>query len=87
VEVELAAELGGVRLDVADRGPGVAAELREKIFEKFYRLDQSLTARVPGSGLGLSIARRLLRDLGGDLVCLPRDGGGACFRITLKETA
>ena len=87
VEVELVAELGGVRLDVADRGPGVAAELREKIFEKFFRLDESLTARVPGSGLGLSIARRLLRDLGGDLVCLPREGGGACFRITLKETA
>jgi len=39
---------------------------------------------VPGSGLGLSIARRLLRDLDGDLACLPREGGGATFRITLK---
>ena len=86
VEVELVAEYGGARLDVCDRGPGVPAELREKIFEKFYRLDESLTARVPGSGLGLSIARRLLRDLGGDLACLPRDGGGACFRITLKDS-
>jgi len=84
VDIELAPDHGGARLDVLDRGPGVPADLREKIFEKFYRLDQSLTARVPGSGLGLSIARRLLRDLGGDLVCLPREGGGGCFRITLK---
>jgi len=86
VEVELAPAEGGARLDVGDRGSGVPEELREKIFEKFYRLDQSLTARVPGSGLGLSIARRLLRDLGGDLVCLPRAGGGACFRIILKNS-
>ncbi len=78
---------GGAQLEVGDRGPGVPEELREKIFEKFYRLDQSLTARVPGSGLGLSIARRLLRDLGGNLVCLPRAGGGACFRVTLPAFA
>jgi signal transduction histidine kinase len=85
IEIVLTATTGsGAQLEVNDRGPGVPEELREKIFEKFYRLDQSLTARVPGSGLGLSIARRLLRDLGGDLVCLPREGGGACFRIHLK---
>ena len=86
VDIELTAAHAGMRLDVLDRGPGVPTELREQIFEKFYRLDQSLTARVPGSGLGLSIARRLLRDLGGDLVCLPREGGGACFRITLPAS-
>jgi signal transduction histidine kinase len=85
IEIALTATTGGgAQFDVNDRGPGVPEALREKIFEKFYRLDQSLTARVPGSGLGLSIARRLLRDLGGDLVCLPREGGGACFRIILK---
>jgi len=62
----------------------VPPELREKIFEEFYRVDASLTTRIPGSGLGLSIARRLLRDLGGDLLCLPRQGGGSCFRIVLR---
>jgi len=71
---------------VLDRGPGVPVELREKVFENFCRGDASLTARVPGSGLGLSIARRLLRDLGGDLLCLPREGGGACFRIVLRSS-
>jgi len=86
VELHLEAQGDAVQLDVLDRGPGVPDGLREKIFENFYRMDESLTARVPGSGLGLSIARRLLRDLGGDLLCLPRDGGGACFRIVLRAS-
>jgi signal transduction histidine kinase len=84
--VEMQAECQGtvVHLDVLDRGPGVPEELREKVFEDFFRLDASLTARVPGSGLGLSLARRLLREIGGDVVCLPREGGGACFRIIMR---
>ena len=86
VEVRAQRQGGTVFLEVLDRGPGVPAELREKVFENFCRGDASLTARVPGSGLGLSIARRLLRDLGGDLLCLPREGGGACFRIVLRSS-
>jgi signal transduction histidine kinase len=66
-----------------DRGPGIPATHREKIFEKFYRIDDSLTARQPGSGLGLSIARWLLRDLGGDLIYEPRAEGGSCFVVSL----
>ncbi|MBI2441491.1 MAG: HAMP domain-containing histidine kinase [Lentisphaerae bacterium] len=71
------------RLDIMDRGPGIPAAHRGKIFEKFYRVDDSLTTRQPGSGLGLSIARRLLRDLGGDLTFEPRAGGGSCFVVRL----
>ena len=81
VEAERVGERVAVR--VLDRGPGVPARLVEKVFEKFFRADDSLTAHVAGSGLGLSIARRLARDLGGDLVCRARAGGGACFEFTL----
>ena len=83
VEVEAARAGDRVAVRVLDRGPGVPARLAERVFEKFYRVDDSLTARVAGSGLGLSIARRLARDLGGDLVCRARDGCGACFEFTL----
>lgn len=76
-----------VTITVADRGPGVAREHRERIFESFYRVDDSLTTQVPGSGLGLSIGRRLIRDLGGDLLYRPRDGGGSVFEMQWpKET-
>lgn len=70
-------------LQVADRGPGVQSEHRDRIFKKFHRVDDSLTAGKPGSGLGLSIARRLLRDLGGDLLYKPREGRGSCFVILI----
>lgn len=68
---------------VADRGPGVAAEHRERIFEKFHRVDDTLTAEKGGAGLGLSIARRLARGLGGELRCEERPGGGAVFVLSL----
>ncbi len=81
LEVESGAGLARVR--VLDRGPGVPAEHRKRIFDTFHRVDDSLTARQPGSGLGLSIARRLLRDLGGDLSYRTRTEGGSCFEISL----
>ena len=74
---------GGWALVVADRGPGVPAAHRERIFERFHRVDESLTAKTQGAGLGLTIARRLARDQGGDLVCREREGGGAAFVLTL----
>ena len=79
---------GAVVLRICDNGPGIPGAHREAIFNKFYRMDQSLTSPQPGSGLGLSIARQILRDLGGDLSCEGRDPGGACFvaRITKDET-
>lgn len=66
---------------VADRGPGVPKRDRERVFERFYRCDDSLAAKSSGSGLGLSIARRLAEGMGGSLVCTARAGGGAEFRL------
>ena len=71
------------RVRVEDRGPGVGREHRARIFEKFYRVDTSLTARAQGSGLGLSIARGLARDLGGDVRYEPREGGGSRFTLEM----
>jgi len=73
----------GAEVRVADRGPGVPAEHRERIFEKFHRVDDALTAEKSGAGLGLSIARQLARGLGGELRYAPRPGGGAEFVLEL----
>lgn len=70
-------------ITVADRGPGIPSSQREKIFEKFHRVDDTLTAAQGGAGLGLSIARQLARGLGGDLAYSPREGGGSEFTLTL----
>ena len=75
---------GGAELRVGDRGPGVPEAERERIFEKFHRVDDALTAEKSGTGLGLSIARQLARGLGGELRCEARAGGGAEFVLTLS---
>jgi signal transduction histidine kinase len=85
VEVEIGREDGTVRIDVKDRGIGIPAAEAGKIFREFYRVDRTLAAPVSGSGLGLTIARRIARDHGGDVEYRPRDGGGSVFRITLPE--
>ena len=75
-----------VEIVVADRGPGVPPGLEEKVFERFFRADDSLARRANGSGIGLSLARGLARGMGGDLVYRPRPGGGAEFVLTLPES-
>jgi signal transduction histidine kinase len=87
LEVRVGQANSGVSIEVLDRGPGVPASARERVFEKFQRLDSSLTARRPGCGLGLTIARKMMRDLGGDVVCRERPGGGACFAVLLAASS
>jgi signal transduction histidine kinase len=78
-------EDGTLDLTLRDRGPGIPAEHQSRIFEKFHRVDNSLTAAQAGSGLGLSIARRILRDLGGDLTYESEPEGGSCFRARIGQ--
>jgi signal transduction histidine kinase len=73
----------GVRVWVADRGPGVPDSERERIFEPFYRSAGHVEGRDGGVGLGLYLVRRIARSCGGDAVCRPREGGGTVFEITL----
>ena len=82
-EVSARAAGNAVELVVADRGPGVPPGLEEKVFERFFRADDSLARRANGSGIGLSLARGLARGMGGDLIYRPRPGGGAEFVLTL----
>ncbi len=65
---------------VADQGKGIAPQDQERIFEKFERVDPS---EVGGNGLGLYIARRLARAMGGDLTVESTPGDGARFTLTL----
>ena len=85
-EVTVRPAENGVEVVVADRGPGVPPGLEEKVFERFFRADDSLARRANGSGIGLSLARGLARGMGGDLVYRPRDGGGAEFVLTLPRS-
>ena len=83
VEVELAAWFDGpvAIIAVRDEGPGIGAEDRTHIFERFYRMADH--ERVTGTGLGLSISRDLGRRMGGDLDVASRLGVGSAFVLVL----
>ena len=73
----------GSSVTVTDHGPGIPRKYEKRIFERFFRIDNSNSAKTSGSGLGLSIALDLARGMGGDLVYAPREGGGSRFTLTL----
>jgi two-component system sensor histidine kinase MprB len=72
----------GSDIEVSDRGPGISAEDRAHVFDRFYRATSART--MPGSGLGLSIVKQIVELHGGAVEVLPRDGGGTVARITLR---
>lgn len=79
--VRLFKDKKNITLEVADHGPGIPAEQREKIFETFHRVDDALTSNKPGCGIGLSIAHKLVEDMQGTIACEPNHPEGTCFRI------
>jgi len=81
VELRLSTDSGWARLTVADDGPGVPARDRERIFERFYRVEQSREGSH--AGLGLSIARWIAEQHGGRIVAGDATIGGAAFLVDL----
>jgi len=86
--VEVAAGSDGREafLEVRDRGPGVAAEERARIFERFVRLDTARVENPEGSGLGLAIVEQVVRAHQGRVEVEERPGGGAIFRAVLPAS-
>jgi signal transduction histidine kinase len=82
VEVDLTRQSDAAVLTVVDDGPGIAVRDREKVFERFARLDKSRSRRSGGFGLGLPIVREIILHHRGS-IRLSDIGAGACFKITL----
>jgi PAS domain S-box-containing protein len=83
VEVTVATEGTRVRFCVSDEGLGIPPAERERIFEKFYRLDPNLTRGVGGTGLGLYISRELVQRMGGRIWVAAPNGRGSMFVVEL----
>ena len=76
---------GWVRITVTDTGPGIPERARERIFERFYRLDRGRSRELGGTGLGLSIVKHAVEQSGGRVWVESAPGGGARFVVLLPE--
>jgi hypothetical protein len=75
-----------VTIEVADSGPGIPAEHRDKVFDRFYRIDEGRSRETGGAGLGLSIAKWIAEAHGGSLELDCRPKGGCIFRLSLPAS-
>jgi signal transduction histidine kinase len=83
VRVEVERRESGVRVHVVDTGIGIAPEHRERLFDEFFQVNNAERNRSKGFGLGLAIARRLARQMGGDIVVESALGHGSRFTLVL----
>jgi signal transduction histidine kinase len=83
--VQLRSSDDGVEIVVEDDGPGIPEADRERVFDPFVRLEASRNRDTGGVGLGLSIARSIVRHHGGDIVLSQRASAGLSVHIRLPE--
>ena len=85
VEIAVRGEPGWVEVDVVDQGPGIPTRDLERVFERFYRVDQGRSRDTGGTGLGLAIVRHVALNHGGDVRVSSREGEGATFTLRLPK--
>jgi two-component system osmolarity sensor histidine kinase EnvZ len=81
--IELMGDEQRVCIEVMDDGPGIPEPALERVFEPFYRLETSRNRDTGGVGLGLSAARAIVREQGGELTLRNRSGAGLIARVEL----
>jgi signal transduction histidine kinase len=86
VETSVASVNSHVVLRVDDDGPGVPAEERDRIFERFARSDDGRGREHGGAGIGLALVQRVVATHGGTVVCTDAPSGGARFEVTLPAS-
>jgi signal transduction histidine kinase len=87
VHVGCAVNEGMLEVRIADTGVGIAAENIDYVFEPFWQAEQTATRKTGGTGLGLSVTRKLARLLGGDVTVASRLGSGTTFLLMLPMKA
>jgi signal transduction histidine kinase len=83
VTIEALQRDGEIVVEVTDTGPGISEEDQARLFQRFFRTDDSRQKRIPGTGLGLSIVRAIVEQHGGQAYCRTKLGQGSTFGFTL----
>lgn len=85
IDIRILDEIDSIRIEIEDNGRGIAQRDLPKIFERFYRTDASRNSMKGGSGIGLSIVKKIIEDHGGYIWATSKEGEGTCMHIVLRK--
>ncbi len=85
IDIRILDEVDSIRIEIEDNGKGIAQKDLPKIFERFYRTDASRNSAQGGSGIGLSIVKKIVEDHGGYIWAASREGEGTCINFVLRK--
>ena len=85
IDIRILDEIDAVRIEIEDNGKGIAAKDLPQIFERFYRTDASRNSSKGGSGIGLSIVKKIVEDHGGYIWATSKEGEGTCMHFVIRK--
>ncbi|HJC23296.1 MAG TPA: HAMP domain-containing histidine kinase [Candidatus Eisenbergiella merdavium] len=85
INIRILDEVDSVRVEIEDNGKGISSRDLGKIFERFYRTDTSRNSSTGGSGIGLSIVKKIIEDHGGYIWATSREGEGTCLHFVIRK--
>jgi len=85
IDIRILDEIDSIRVEIEDNGKGIAAKDLPNIFERFYRTDASRNSSQGGSGIGLSIVKKIVEDHGGYIWATSKEGEGTCMHFVIRK--
>ncbi|MEG1846868.1 MAG: HAMP domain-containing sensor histidine kinase [Lachnospiraceae bacterium] len=85
IDIRILDEIDSIRVEIEDNGKGIAAKDLPNVFERFYRTDASRNSSKGGSGIGLSIVKKIIEDHGGYIWATSKENEGTCLRFVIRK--
>lgn len=85
IDIRILDEVDAIRVEIEDNGKGIAAKDLPNIFERFYRTDASRNSSKGGSGIGLSIVKKIVEDHGGYIWATSKENEGTCMHFVIRK--
>lgn len=85
IDIRILDEVDAIRVEIEDNGRGISARDLPYVFERFYRTDASRNSAKGGSGIGLSIVKKIIEDHGGYIWATSKEGEGTCMHFVLRK--
>lgn len=85
IDIRILDEMDSIRVEIEDNGKGIAQKDLTKVFERFFRTDASRNSAQGGSGIGLSIVKKIIEDHGGYIWATSKEGEGTCMHFVIRK--